>query len=478
MADLICPIAQWAEKDPNHPAIWKSHKPTTYRELNQLVSVAENALQKRGIGYGDRIAVRLPVSTELIAIFSALNRIGAIALLLSERDRSAVHNEQIESLTCRAVVHNSIYDGPEEPVRYIHSSTLFRSAEPGTKSIGTISPGSPAAAVFTSGSLGKPKAALLSYGNLYYNALGSNENISFGPDDRWLVGLPLYHVGGLGILFRAFIGGGSVVLPEPGFDLARQIAMHHITHISVVNKQLYDLVNLDGEFSGAHTLKAVLVGGSAISTKLIGRALNAGFPIHTSYGLTEMASQVTTTSVQDRVDGVHSSGKVLRYRQIRIVDGEILVRGECQFQGYLTGTGVERAIGTNDWFHTRDLGTINDQGYLTVQGRMDNMFISGGENIQPEEIERILLNMPQVQEAMVVPVDDEEYGDRPVAFIQSSPGTNLDEEAIRQSLRESLPGFKIPIRIFPYLPPEHVTSMKFSRKEFRALAMDLLRNRR
>jgi O-succinylbenzoic acid--CoA ligase len=174
---------------------------------------------------------------------------------------------------------------------------------------------------------------------------------------------------------------------------------------------------------------------------------------------------------------VTSSGRPLAYRQIKVADGEILVRGECLFQGYLTGTGVERTIGINEWFGTRDLGSIDPEGYLTVVGRKDNMFLSGGENIQPEEIEEALMNIGRIYDAVVVPMTDEEYGERPVAFVQVHPDTELDEEAIQRSLREILPGFKVPSRILPFPSTETKAGIKFSRKELRAFAVQLLGKR-
>jgi len=143
------------------------------------------------------------------------------------------------------------------------------------------------------------------YANHYYNAAGSNENISFEPGDRWLLSLPLYHVGGIGILFRAWLRAGAVVVPDRKESLAAAVGKYEITHLSMVSTQLHHLMTQERSFRMS-SLKHILLGGSAMPRSLIADAVSAGLPIHTSYGLTEMASQVTTTALADFPDKLHT----------------------------------------------------------------------------------------------------------------------------------------------------------------------------
>jgi o-succinylbenzoate---CoA ligase len=222
------------------------------------------------------------------------------------------------------------------------------------------------------------------------------------------------------------------------------------------------------------TLKAILLGGSAVPPSLVTRALEANLPIFTSYGLSEMGSQVTTTSPNDSAARLGSSGKVLNYRELTLsLESEILVRGKTRFLGYLTDSGMERPFDRDGWFATGDLGAIDADGYLTVLGRKDNLFVSGGENIQPEEVERALLEDQSVEEAIVVPVESAEFGFRPVAFVKMSSFPDHEVPELLEALRAKLPGYKIPDRILPW--PGHLASSGFkpSRVALRNLAHSL-----
>jgi O-succinylbenzoic acid--CoA ligase len=296
----------------------------------------------------------------------------------------------------------------------------------------------PSTVVFTSGSTGTPKAALHTFGNHYLSAAGSNANIAVAPRDRWLHSLPLYHVGGLSIVFRCLLAGAAVALPEPDAPLGGSIRGLRVTHVSLVSTQLLRLLREDTKLGG---LKAVLMGGGPIPEDLVDEALARGLPVHTSYGLTEMASQVTTTPPGASRERLRTAGRVLPRREVRVSgEGEILVRGETLFAGYLRGDGPNLPLDDGRWFRTGDLGEMDDNGYLRVLGRRDNLFVSGGENVRPEEIEEALLRIKGVEEAVVVPMQDPEFGERPAAFVRLSGGV-VD---LASALEPILPRFKIP----------------------------------
>lgn len=325
----------------------------------------------------------------------------------------------------------------------------------------------PATVVFTSGSAGEPKAALHTFGNHYYSARGSNENIALASGDRWLLPLPLYHVGGLGVLFRCLLAGAAVVLPDPGSPVGREISHHAATHASLVSTQLLRLLQ---EERLPESLGAVLLGGSAMPPSLLDEAVRRGLPVHTSYGLTEMASQVTTTPPGSPQRALHTSGKVLPHREVSVSgDGEVLVRGETLFAGYVEGEELRRPLDSGGWLRTGDLGELDGEGYLTVRGRRGNMFVSGGENVQPEEVESALLRLPGVQAAVVVPVPDEVFGARPVAFVRAG---GESPEHLAEALETVLPRFKIPVRFHPW-PGDVPEGMKVDRGSFAGLARRL-----
>ncbi len=190
--------------------------------------------------------------------------------------------------------------------------------------------------MFTSGSTGEPKPAVLSYGNHYYSARGSNLNIRLASHDRWLMTLPLYHVGGLGVVFRCLLGGATMVIPEPDQTLEYSQGFYAITHMSMVATQLIRLLRLPDVPESFRQVKAILLGGGPIPASALVEAMRRGWPVLPSYGLTEMASQVCTASPLSPPAQRMNAGAPLRYRQVRIsTEGEIEVRGETLFMGYL-----------------------------------------------------------------------------------------------------------------------------------------------
>jgi O-succinylbenzoic acid--CoA ligase len=316
-----------------------------------------------------------------------------------------------------------------------------------------------ATVVFTSGSTGVPKGALHTFGNHYFSARGSNANIALEPQDRWLHSLPLYHVGGISIVFRCLLAGASVALPEPVASLGEAIACSGATHVSLVSTQLLRLLREEGfDPSG---LKAILLGGGPMPGYLLEEALARKLPVHTSYGLTEMASQVTATPPGASREELRTSGRPLPHRELSISeDGEILVRGETLFAGYIEREAIELPIDAESWFHTKDLGELDAEGYLRVRGRKDNLFLSGGENVQPEEVEEALCLLEGVEAAVVVPVPDPEFGFRPAAFVRTTGGV-VEPKKLKHALEPVLARFKIPVAYYEW--PEAIGGMKADR---------------
>jgi len=272
----------------------------------------------------------------------------------------------------------------------------------------------------------------------------------------------MYHVSGFSLIMRALIAGGTIVFPQPEDSLADAIMHPAVTHLSVVPTQLKRLLEKSPCVERLRKLNAILVGGSAIPPGLIERAILAGLPVCTTYGSTEAASQIATGK-----PGIKGDVKVLTHRQVKIApDGEILVKGKTLFRGYVNG---ESAADSQGFFHTGDTGSLDDDGNVCITGRKDLMFICGGENIHPEEIERALKDIDQIEQAVVVPVDDPEFGKRAAAFIKTKDNQPLDCEQIITTLRKTLEPFKIPKEFSPW--PESVPpSLKAQRKNLIRIA--------
>ncbi|MDQ7051544.1 MAG: o-succinylbenzoate--CoA ligase [candidate division KSB1 bacterium] len=470
-----------ARTAPNRPALILPDQTLTYAELRQLAAGIASRWQAGGVPAGARLAMWVHDPQSLVLLLQACIAAGYVACPISTRLPATEALRLVQRISAAALITDRSVETDTSPSLTIFSAnTLLKGPVTGTIEFPeSISESQPVSIIFTSGSTGEPKAALHSYGNHYYSALGAGENIPFGAGDRWLLSLPLYHVGGLAILFRAMLGDGAVVVPQDRHNLAAAIRAHRITHVSMVSTQLYRMLQDPQSVETLRGLKAILLGGSGMPRSLIEAAHEQGLAIHTSYGLTEMASQVTATPPGAALATLFTAGRLLPYRELKIhAHGEILVKGRTRFLGYVHDDRLHEPFDAEGWFATGDLGHWNAQGLLEVTGRKDNLFISGGENIQPEEIEQALLPFPGVLQAIVVPVPDAEFGQRPVAFVEMEDDEGLDEASMRVFLAGRLARFKIPIAFFP-LPRELAqTGIKPGRRQLAALAEERMSKRR
>ncbi|CAN5655874.1 o-succinylbenzoate--CoA ligase [soil metagenome] len=469
--EILCPLREGALKEPGAPAVVGVGGKTSYAELDARVSAAARRLRDMGCEAGTRVALHLTTDERYLVILLALFRLGAVASPVSTRLPPRGVSSLVRRAGCSILVSEdeSLTDAVSLDDLLLLESSIGTESEPSDRLWLPLD--RDATVVFTSGSSGSPKAALHTLGNHYYSALGSRSNIELSGGDRWLLSLPLYHVGGLSILFRCLLAGATIVIPEPGASLGRSIPAFGITHLSLVATQLKRLLEERVDLGG---LKAILLGGGPIPGSLVDEAVSRNLPFHTSYGLTEMSSQATTTPPGATSSLLHTAGRVLPHREVSIAgDGEVLVRGETLFAGYIEEDGLNRAIDEAGWFHTGDLGELDDEGYLRILGRKDNLFVSGGENVQPEEIEETLGRLASVERAVVAPAPDVNFGERPVAFVLAADDSVTPDILIRE-LGDELPRFKIPVAFYEWPEDADPGKVKVDRPFFRDLALRML----
>ncbi len=471
MKNVDSPLGLAAKNYPEHLAIISDRARLTYAGLERAVQSAMARFTNVPLKAGMRVAIFLPNSLEYVICLIAFWRLKITPCLLNTRWPSQLVESAIKDLKCPYVIcaPDILPTSPGAPFKKINVYDMVNlnvAFEP-TKKIFSMSLAQAASVVFTSGTTAKPKAAVHSFGNHYYNAKGASENIPVDKNDRWLLSLPLYHVGGLGIVFRMLLSASTLVIPSSGTRLIRVIGQHKVTHISVVPTQLMRLFDLPYNFKVLARLKAILIGGSAIPDYLIAKSLERKLPIYKTYGLTEMSSQVATTTFDDAKNGRLGGGVVLPFRQVTIApDGEILVKGETLFLGYLKNGNLNLPVDSKGWFKTGDLGYINEQKRLIVNGRKDNMFISGGENIYPEEIEEKMRLFVEIRNVLVIPIEDAEYGARPVAFIKSKNKARIRARDLIEHLSGYLPKFKIPDEFYHWPWKEEQDVSKVNRRQF------------
>ncbi|MEM6284870.1 MAG: o-succinylbenzoate--CoA ligase [Chloroflexota bacterium] len=314
------------------------------------------------------------------------------------------------------------------------------------------------AIVFTSGTSGKPKGVEITFGNHFYSAMASAYRLGLNPNDRWLSVLPLYHVGGLAVIFRSTLYGITTVLHDR-FDIDRiqhSFDHHGITMISLVPTMLYRMIEAGVRWPDS--LRLILLGGAAASPELLQRAFDMGLPIAPTYGLTEAASQVATMRPEDARKKPGSVGKPLMFTSVRIAGengewlpageyGEVLVSGPTVMKGYYKNDEANAKTLRNGELHTGDIGYLDEDGDLWLVQRRSDLIVSGGENVYPAEVEKVMRAHPAVKEAVVVGVAHPEWGQQVAAAILLEDNATLTEQELTDYSREHLAGYKQPRRI-------------------------------
>ena len=378
-----------------------------YSVLASQVDAVAAELLSRGVRAHDRVA-SVVGGVDFALLLWACARIGAVLVPLNTRLTRGERDALLDSVWPRVFVE-SFREWNVLPREAAESS--FR---PDPDDVFVV--------IHTSGTTGRPKPVELTYGNFYASAIGNQQNLGVEPDDRWLCCMPLFHVGGLSILTRSVINQTEAVIHED-FDTERvrhALTEERITLVSLVATQLSRL--LDAGLANPPSLRAALIGGGPVPKALMERAQAAGVPVIPTYGMTETCSQVWT-------------GKPLPGAEIvNGPDGELLIRGPMV---------ASRSLAEDGWLHTGDRGHIHEDGDLTVEGRIADTIVTGGENVSAAEVEEVLLAHPAIEDAAVVGRPDAEWGQAVHAFVVVAGDTGT----LEAHLRERLAGFKRPKQI-------------------------------
>jgi O-succinylbenzoic acid--CoA ligase len=432
-------------------------------------------LQSIGVQQGDVVAIQAENSPQYAEIVVSCWQLGAVALPISTRYPKDRVKSILEDFGIKVFFSEPRFERTDK--RHVRIEELVQdngvswSSDPINEN--TFDLQADASIILTSGSTVTPKAVLHTFVNHYFSALGSHLNTPFEQGDRWLVSLPMYHISGFSLIARALLKGGTLVFPAPKQSLTESIRKNKITHISLVPAQLIKILRDPACVQRLRGMKAILLGGAFIPSSLIHKASTLKLPVYRTYGSTEMASQITTTDQSDCCSENDSAGRPLKYRQVQISpNGEILVKGPVLFKGYLCNGRVLPAVDDKGFFATGYTGYFDRDDQLHVTGRKDLMFISGGENIYPQEIEGVLSQIDGVELAVVVAANDNCFGKRPVAFVKTQEGEKLDVDYFNDFLKSRIEKFKIPDIFLPW-PEKFKSILKPPRSELQAYAETL-----
>ncbi len=415
-------LAQRSQSCPERTALVADGSEVTYAELEAEATWVARRLIAHGVRRGSTVAMTMHPRREQVVMVHALMKVGAVLLPLGPR----------LSAEERATVIAA-----EEPAVDLDDAGELTQTEADLPLLGEHDMDAIASHVMTSGSTGTPDPVGLTYGNFLWSAVGSAFNIGVEPEDRWLCCLPLSHISGLGIVMRSVIYGTTAVIHD-GFDVdrvAEALERDEISVVSLVTTMLTRLLEAGADLSRP---RAILVGGGPVPEDPLEEALGRGATVVQTYGLTETCSQVTTLAPADARRKLGSAGRPLLTTHLRIQEGEILVQGPTVAPGRADADG---------WLHTGDLGRIDEEGFLYVDDRMDDLIVTGGENVVPAEVEKVLLRHPEVADAAVVGREDPEWQQAVTAIVVLTDGSQASPDDLRRHCAESLAGFKVPKRV-------------------------------
>ena len=470
---LCCPVRYQALHHPQRPAIRLPRQVLTYRELDGRLNSLQQQLTAAGLRRGDHLVTVAANSLSLLLLAWACLRQGILFCPLNPRQPAEQCRrlmQRLDAKGCWLAPDWPAAEAGEWPCPVLSLNT--ESALPAEAAELWLHQQQLTNLILTSGSSGEPKAVAHRLAAHWASAEGSALGVPLQPGDGWLLSLPLFHVGGYAIPWRCFRAGACVVLANPECSLSEHLLGGTITHLSLVPTQLYRLLQSPDFRLEQTAVRHLLLGGAPIPASLVAACQAQGVTPQVSYGLSEMATQVCTRYASPDSPSV---GLPLPGRELKLVEGEICVRGATLFAGYYREGALEPALDAEGWFHTGDLGAFTADGELLVLGRRDNRFICGGENIQPETIEQALLQHGAVRQALVVPQADDEWGMVPLAFIDWQPSPADIETGQRALtdlapwLRTRLPSHLIPRRWLPW-PAQAAEGLKPSRRHFMTLA--------
>jgi O-succinylbenzoic acid--CoA ligase len=435
-------LAQRAETCPDRAAVVAGDATLDYAELESEAETAARRLAAKGVRRDSVVAISMPPSAGYAIALHALMKLGAIAFpidpRLSAEERARCFTDELPALTL---------DGPG----------ALEGHEADLPLLGELELDGVCSRILTSGTSGAARAVNLTYGNHLWSAVGSAFNLGVDPLDRWLCCVPLFHVSGLSILVRSAIYGTTAIVHD-GFDVdrvAESLESDDVTIVSLVTTMLTRLLDAGAAIERP---RAILVGGGPVPDEVLTEALGLGATVVQTYGLTEACSQVTTLSPADAQRKRGSAGRSLLTTHVRIADGEILVQGPTVAPGTADREG---------WLHTGDRGSIDPEGFLWLEGRRDDVIVTGGENVEPREVEEVLVAHPDIVDAAVVGRPDPDWQNAVIAVVVAREGVDTESEELRSWCAARLAPFKVPKRFELTSELPRTTSGKLRRAELR-----------
>ncbi len=476
-------VERWSELNPQKTALIFEEEHISYLELHQRANRTSCWLQSLGIEKGDRVAVMLENCPQFLELYLACSRLGAIFVpvnfrlaapeldytLKNSRPRLFVYGEDYAeivqglNLNARRPLILLAAIGPSALSDNVHDYGGETSSLEGqkpflTKSLGPADPEEPHVIMYTSGTTGQAKGAVLSHRKTFFNCLNADIFFKLHFDDIMLIVLPLFHSGGLFIQASPILYKGATMIIHPRFEpekAYRDIQRYQVTKFLGVPTVYKSLVRVEEEKRATlSSMKVCAIGGEKATFELLAEFQRAGFPLRQIMGQTE-TSILLWGSEEDVIRKPGSVGRPVFHAEVGIVNregqlvqpdevGEIVVRGSIMMKEYWQDPVKTEETIRSGWLHTGDLAYMDEEGYFYLVDRAKDMYISGGENVYPAEVERVLRKHPAIEEVVVVGVPDDTWGEVGHAFVVKRPGSSLLQEEVLSFCEGKLAKYKWP----------------------------------
>lgn len=467
--------ARRAQMSPNRTAFVFADRSISYSELHERTTRLASRLHEAGVRAGDRVAYLGPNHVAFAETMFATHMLGAIFVPLNFRLAAPEIAYMLEDSGASVLVYGpecaAVVRGLPVPVRRV---VALESPAPGEEQFESwLSQGDPAPIdtpvalddialiLYTSGTTGRPKGAMLSHANLVWNCFNIMVGVDVTSTETTLISAPLFHVAALNqTLLPTFLKGGtSVIMPSWDVDTCYDlIEKHRVTWMFGVTAMFAAFARSPRwAHADLSSLRTLMSGGAAIPVALIRTYQERGLVFCQGYGLTETSPGATFLEAGESVRKVGSAGVPVFFANVRVVrpdltpvavgePGEVLIQGPNVTPGYWRNPqATAAALTEGGWFHSGDIATVDEEGHFYIVDRVKDMYISGGENVYPAEVEGVLFEHPAVAEAAVVGVPDQRWGEVGRAFVVPRPGAAVTPGDLRDFLLTRLAKYKIPV---------------------------------
>ncbi|WP_338048408.1 o-succinylbenzoate--CoA ligase [Peribacillus alkalitolerans] len=449
-----------ADLSPNRIAISFEKEEVSFQELFKCTQKVATVLHKLGVGRESRVSLLVRNHIDAVYVFHALLQLGTEIVMLNNKLLEAELDYQIQDSKSDFLFSDRLFIDKAQAFNPIMIDMIMAQAkmvdEIEAPILEEYEMNRTATIMYTSGTTGKPKGVMQSFGNHWWSAVGSVLNLGLREEDCWLCTVPIFHISGLSILFRSLFYGMKVILHERFLEEKANEAINQqgVTIASVVTSMLNRMLLGLGKETYPSSFRCMLLGGGPAPLNILESCKQKGIPVYQTYGMTETSSQIVTLSPEYSLSKLGSAGKPLFPCSIKIMDdqgeafkgapGEIAVKGPNVTKGYLYNEEAYLRSMKEGWFFTGDIGYLDSDGFLYVLDRRSDLIISGGENIYPAEIENVLMQHEAIYEAGVTGFEDEVWGQSPVGFVVLHEGMDVSSEELELYCRRLLAAYKVP----------------------------------